>query len=231
MKKPQLTENAKSRRVAMAEENLELADNIWRRTIFIDEFSIETGPKGQVRVRRLPDTRGDLDNISLIQNSGWSSIMCCACFSSAGIGPIVRSVGNFNSTQYVHYLEDHVIPYAEECFPDNDFYILHDNSRIHTSYETLGYLVLRFGPDRVIGHAPYSPDCNPIENLFGLLKKRILKKRQIFSSQQLLWEEIILQWRELGLETTTLQSLADSMPSRYREVVKKMVQLLVTDLI
>jgi hypothetical protein len=57
--------------------------------------------------------------------------------------------------------------------------------------------------------------------LFGLLKKRILKKRQIFSSQQLLWEEITLQWRELGLETSTLQSLADSMPSRFREVMKK----------
>jgi hypothetical protein len=57
--------------------------------------------------------------------------------------------------------------------------------------------------------------------LFGLLKKRILKKGLIFSSLQLLWEEITLQWRELGLETTTLQSLADSMPSRYREVIEK----------
>jgi hypothetical protein len=75
--------------------------------------------------------------------------MCCACFSRAGIGPIVRSVGNFNSEQYVDFLENHVIPYAEETFPDSDFYILHDNSRIHTSYQTLAYLVLRFGANGV----------------------------------------------------------------------------------
>jgi hypothetical protein len=57
-------------------------------------------------------TREDPENILTIQNSGWSSVMCCACFSRAGIGPIVRSVGNFNSNQYVDFLENHVIPHA-----------------------------------------------------------------------------------------------------------------------
>ena len=89
--------------------------------------------------------------------------MCCACFSRVGIGPIVRSIGNFNSEQYINFLENHVIPYAEECYPDSDYYILHDNSRIHTSYECLVYLTIRFGADRVIRHPPYSPDLNPIE--------------------------------------------------------------------
>jgi hypothetical protein len=103
------------------------------------QYSFETRPKGQIRVRRMRGTRDDLENILPIQNSRWSSVMCCACFSYGGIGPIVRSVGNFNSNQYVQYLEDHVIPYAETAFPDMDFYILHDNSRIHTSYQTLGF--------------------------------------------------------------------------------------------
>jgi hypothetical protein len=148
-KKPRLTENTKKKRIEIAEENVEFANRIWERTIFLDEFSFETGPKGQFRVRRTSGTREDPENILTIQNSGWSSVMCCACFSRAGIGPIVRSVGNFNSEQYVDFLENHVIPYAEETFPDSDFYILHDNSRIHTSYQTLAYLVLRFGANGV----------------------------------------------------------------------------------
>jgi len=45
-KKPRLNENTKRRRVETAEENLELLEEIWRKTIFIDEFSFETGPKG-----------------------------------------------------------------------------------------------------------------------------------------------------------------------------------------
>jgi hypothetical protein len=90
-------------------------------------------------------------------------------FSYAGIGPIVVSVGNFNFDQYVQHLEEQVIPYAERMFLDNDFYILHDNSRINTSYQTLGYIALRFGIERVIAHATYSPGCKPIENLFGFL--------------------------------------------------------------
>jgi len=138
---PRLTENTKCRRVEITEENIAFLDEIWRKTIFIDEFSLETGPKAQIRVRRMRGTRDDPENILPIQNSGWSSVMCCDCFSYAGIGPIVRSVGNFNSNQYVQYLEDHVMPYAETVFPDMDFYILQDNSHIHTSYQTLGYLI------------------------------------------------------------------------------------------
>jgi hypothetical protein len=125
----------------------------------------------------------------------FSYVLCL--FFWAEIGPIVRSVGNFNSDQYFDFLEIHVIPYAEESFPDSDFYVLHDNSRIHTSYQTLAYLVLRFGMDRVISHPPYSLDCNPIENLFGVLSKKIKINRQIFATQDLLWQEIQNQWQQL----------------------------------
>ncbi len=75
------------------------------------------------------------------------------------------------------------MPYAERNFPDLDFYILHDNSRIHTSYQSIGYLVLRLGVDRVIPHALKSPDCNSIENLFGHLSKNLRKNRRIFDNE------------------------------------------------
>ncbi len=49
-KKFRLTENTKQRRVEIAEENVELANRIWR-TIFLHEFSFENGSKGQFRLR------------------------------------------------------------------------------------------------------------------------------------------------------------------------------------
>jgi hypothetical protein len=97
--------------------------------------------------------------------------MCCACFPYAGVAPIIRSDGNFNSDQYIDYLENQVLPYAEQNFLYIDFYILRDNSRNHTSYQTLAHLVSRFSFDRVISHVPESSDCKPTENLFGIYSK------------------------------------------------------------
>ncbi len=81
----------------------------------------------------------------------------------------------------MQYSEDQVIPYAERMFPAIDFFILHDNSPIHTSYETLGYLVLRFGPERVIPHPPYSPDLTPIRIYSGYQLKKLMKRDKFFA--------------------------------------------------
>ena len=138
--------------------------DLWKKCVFIDEKIFETGPKGDIRVRRLPNTRYDDENVMKIQNSGWQSVMCVTCFSYMGVGPIVKSNGNFNSEQYVNYLEEYLIPYAENCFPDCDFYILHDNSRIHTSYQSLAYLTLRFGNDWVIHIRRIVPTVTQLKN-------------------------------------------------------------------
>jgi hypothetical protein len=36
-----------------------------------------------------------------------------------------------------------------------------------------------------------------------------------------LWAEIQIQWQKLGLDVSTLQNLAKSMPDRYKEVIDK----------
>jgi len=214
-----LTENNKLKRVEVATENSEYDTNIWRKCIFIDEISFETNPKCKTRVRRFRGTRFDEDNIQEVQTSGWSSVMCCACFSYEGVGPIMRSEGNFNSEQYVHFFENQVMPYAEEHFPDLDFYILQDNSRIHTSFQTMAYLLIRLGADRIIPHAPKSPDCNPIENLFGIFSRYLHSNRQNYDNQNQLWAEIQNYWNQIDIQT--VQNLADSMPERYNEVLAK----------
>ncbi len=73
----------------------------------------------------------------------------------------------------------------------------------------------------MIPHAPQSPDCNPIENLFGLLIKKIKKNRQIYANVEALWNAINLEWNRLAIDTQTIENLALSMPSRYAEVLEK----------
>jgi hypothetical protein len=78
----------------------------------------------------------------------------------------MRSEGNFNSEQCVHFFKIQVMPCAEEHFPDLDFNILQENRRIHTSFQTMAYLLLRSGVNQIIRHAPKSSDGNFFENLF-----------------------------------------------------------------
>lgn len=217
-KKPKLTQVIKEKRIEIAENNSEFDINIWRKCIFIDEISFDTQSKNQSRVRRLPGTRYDTDNTQEVQSSGWKSVMACACFSYFGMGPIVRSDGNWNSDQYVNFLENSLLPYAEECFPDSDFYILHDNSRIHTSNHTTGYIILRLGPDRVIPHPPRSPDLNPIENIFGNISTIISKNKSDFTNEDELFEELENRWKNFDINIA--QNVIDSMPKRLDSVIK-----------
>ena len=98
---------------------------------------------------------------------------------------------------------------------------MYDNSRIHTSYHSLGYLILRFGVDGVIPHAPQSPDCNPIENLFEILSRRVTKNRQIYANAEALWNAINNEWNRFENDAQTIENLALSMPERYAEVIER----------
>ncbi len=51
-KKQKLTQAIKQKRIEIANENVMFNNNIWLKTYFLDQFSIQTGPSGQFRVFR-----------------------------------------------------------------------------------------------------------------------------------------------------------------------------------
>ena len=63
---------------------------------------------------------------------------------------------------------------------------------------------------------PNSPDLNPIENLWGILKVAVSKRFPTTKEQ--LVEAISLEWENLSSET--VQNLILSMPKRIKEVLK-----------
>jgi hypothetical protein len=98
-----------------------------------------------------------------------------------------------------------------------DIFILMDNSKVHTSYSSQAYYVVRLGLERLIPHPPNSPDCNPIENIIALLKRKIKERRIIFQNTEQLWQTIQETWN--NLENLDLcKELAMSMRSRYQNV-------------
>lgn len=216
--KPMLTQEAKERRVEAALSNLLVSRGILRRTAFIDEFSIDTRMKRKTRVKRLSGGRYADRNIRHYELRNPKSVSFVCCFSYLGVGPIRMTSGRFNSERYLEFLQEAVIPFYHEQF-DGDFYLLHDNARIHTARAVQEYL--SSAQIRVLDHPPYSPDFNPIENLGNTLKKRVYDTLRAVSYRDhgFLSEIVENCWLELNNNIEHLKSLVDSLHTRYNQCI------------
>ena len=222
--KPLLTEREKAIRLEISRRNLRRPLSDWSKTIYIDEFHIETGAKAKVRVKRLRGSRFRPENLDRYKVKQRRAFTAVCCFSSQGLGPITMVSGGFDAAQYLEYLIEKVIPYAEQCFPaTNDgpsYFVLHDNAPIHCAAIVTSYLAETL-PGRLIEHAPYSPDCNPIENLGAIFKRTFKKYLKSWPSDSEFSLKNCCQvaWREVSDNIAYVASLIDSMPSRYQAVI------------
>lgn len=66
---------------------------------------------------------------------------------------------------------------------------------------------------------PRSPDLNPIENLWGLLARKVYSEGRHFQSKGDLISYIKQEWENLDQEI--LKNLIQSMPNRIYEVILK----------
>ncbi len=99
------------------------------------------------------------------------------------------------------------IPSRHALFP-------HDNDPKHTSKATAGFL--KKNRVKVIQWSSMSPDLNPIEHLWGILKRQV--EHHSPSSIQSLKEVILEEWKKIVL--AKCRQLVHSMPRRLGAVIK-----------
>ena len=217
-KKTKLTARDMAIRAEIAARNFARIADI-QQTIFIDEFHIETNAKAQRRVKRQSGQRFSAEKIQTYNMRNRKTCTLVCCFSAKGLGPIKAVFGRMNSEKYLEYLQGYVLPYATQNF-GTEFFILHDNSPIHTSQIVSNFLIEQL-PGRVFEHPPYSPDLNPIENLGARLKS--LVRNYLYSwdvgSDFELENVTRIAWRELSDNESLVDSLIQSMQSRYQSVL------------
>ncbi len=90
----------------------------------------------------------------------------------------------------------------------------HDNDPKHTSKATVGFL--KKNRVKVIQWPSMSPDLNPIEHLWGILKRQV--EHHSPSSIQSLKEVILEEWKKIDL--AKCRQLIHSMPRRLGAVIK-----------
>ena len=184
----------------------------WDTVIFSDETSVTVHPKMQrKKVWRTEEECYNSCNLVPSFKSGYVSISVWAAFSARGRTPLVLVEGTMKQEQYQSILEANIVPFAIEHYGIiSSVTFQQDNCVPHHSNSVQSYL--EASSINLINWPAQSPDLNPIENAWSMLK-RMLRRRQRFPTNT---TELfnVLQEDWMSIPNSYFTNLVRSMSSR-----------------
>src|SRR5581483_1076585 len=199
---PMLTATNKAKRVAWAQQHL---NDDWSRTLFTDETSFQLFRntitqcyKHKRPTRPSPKNRQKIHAWGGFYAQGKTSIYCFG--------------GIMDADFYIEILKNQ-LPEVEEML-GNVWRFQQDNDPKHTSRKAKNFL--NENVPVLIDWPSNSPDINPIENLWELLKRNVEKRKP--RNLEDLERYMVEEWEQIP--DFVLQNLIDSMTTKFEEVIK-----------
>jgi hypothetical protein len=198
-------------RLAFATDYADWDGNDWSRVLFTDECHIWLDNQSQIWVQR-PEDAAYLDPYMVHRSPSHEKISIWAGFSVTGVTRIHVIHGNLNAVKLVDILATELPKYTGRVWGSREWYLLQDNSPIHRANELKDWLdsknVRRFD------FPPYSPDLNPMENIWAWLKKKL--DHDCYENVDELQTALLDTWNSMPIDI--LFALVKSMPDRLEAV-------------
>lgn len=209
-KRPWLTAVHIINRLKFARKNFQ---RCWLNVIFSDEVSIEVEqswmPKGQ--------------QMELSRHKYPVKQMFWACIDAKGKSNIVPVNCTLNAAKYIELLKEHLDPYMKTSFYRLRMTFQQDNAPAHKAKKTILYF--KNAGIKVLDWPANSPDLNPIENLWNILKQKVYNRNPKTKSELIAFTKE--EWN--NIEKKTLFSLVASVQNVYTKLSKNKVDLPTTN--
>jgi len=222
-KKPLINERNRKRRLQWARQHIHWTVNDWMNVIWSDETKVNRfGSDGKSYAWKVPGKPLKKHQVRETVKHGGGCIMVWSCISWYGPGYIVDVGKCMTKDVYLEVLQDDLMKslawYMEESRKaTNQFIFMQDNDPKHTAKVVSKWLNEQ--EFHVMEWPPQSPDLNPIENMWQLLKRRLFRNYDCPPCGiHELWDRIGHTWYQITAEEC--QKFIKSMPERCRAVIE-----------
>lgn len=145
-----------------------------------------------------------------------TKVMIWSVISGKGTGRLYVVEGTMKQDQYKKVLQERLIPQLQEWFPNGEpFVFMQDGAPCHTARSVKTFLQLNNIP--LLSWPGNSPDMNPIENVWELVKREVAK--EAITTKTRLIEKIIHVWNHHPRMQETVQECINSMPRRIKALI------------
>lgn len=211
-RKPPLNKINKAKRLDFARIH-QTWNQQWENTVWSDEKKLNLdGPDSCSKIWH--DKRKKKPVLKK-RHTGGGSLMVWGAFSFHGKSNLAKISTRQDSIEYQNHLHDTLLPVWDDLSGGNGIF-MQDNARCHVSRNTISWLARQNIP--TMDWPPYSPDLNPIENIWGILTNEVYSNGKQYTTIPELEIAVFTAWRNLRQEV--LENLAMSMPRRIFDVIK-----------
>jgi len=202
----QLTPAQRAARVAFARSAL---DTPWDRVLYCDEATVYLGDRSRVGIW----TRGGAER-RCRPKARSVKVNVWGMFGINGVGHLHTFTGTMTAQRYVPTLAAGLCESRATAITGELHAVVEDNAPWHTAKVVKQYY--KDSHVRRLDWPPYSPDLNPIENLWSLLKHLVQQRSP--TDFESLRHAVIDAWRSVS--PNVCRNLVESMNRRLSAVIE-----------
>jgi transposase len=212
--KPELTTIQKINRLKFAvKHRRRLSENI----LFSDETTFYLGRRPNRRLNGQWCKKGQDAPIWGTKKYTFGKVKVWGGICANGTTALVYlDKGSLTATAYQEVLHEGLQGVDQRLFADSPWVFMQDGDPSHTAKSTRAWLE-RQGIQTLTSWPSNSPDLNPIENVWAIMKNRVYRRRP--TTVEALKQIIQEVWNSLTVDL--LRRLVDGIPKRLKEVVRK----------